>query len=90
MRETLSSIRALMAAGTGPTVLRLEADRLAELRSPSADLVQAPESSSKTAAMIIAEAASSILAQANYSQRNVSDLLTFMSDAPAPKSSFKA
>ena len=37
--------------------------------------------------MIMAEAATSLVAQANYSRQNVSELLTFMPTTPAPTES---
>ena len=67
-----------MEATPERTVLGAEAERIAAFESmaPKSD-GQASEGG-RTAAMVMADAAASLLAQANYSRQNVSELLTFM------------
>ena len=64
------------------SVLRREAQRLASLESPSATLDR-EATTARTAAMIMAEAASSLVAQANYSQGAVRDILSGLPDGTA-------
>ena len=61
----------------GPAYLRDEAARLSALVSPSTQLAEEQQGSTRTAAMIMADAAAALVAQANYSRQDVSELLTF-------------
>lgn len=75
MTATLKTALAeLMQDGKVASLLRQEAERLAALDSPSATIAS-DVGTSRTAAMIMAEAAASLVAQANYSRDSVRDLL---------------
>ncbi len=75
----LTTILAALDPGVSPvTALRREADRLAALDSPSTAAVEVTAQTARTRAAIMAEAATSIVAQATFSRNNVRDLLAYV------------
>jgi hypothetical protein len=72
-------VLAQLNASSDPSVLADEATRIAGFENISAAKAAVDaEAGTRTAAMIMTEAAASLLAQANYSRQQVSELLTFM------------